>query len=81
MTRKNKGVLMAPESFAQMFAQVSKAALIDALWCASQLGTNETEEEITTKAAREVRIALQNRGDVTSRAINAAAEAPLESDC
>jgi hypothetical protein len=33
-----KPALMAPEEFDRVFSGVSKSALIDALWCAAQLG-------------------------------------------
>lgn len=75
-----KPPMMAAESFVEMFAGVSRAALVDALWCACQLGTDETTEEITTQAARNVQIALRHRDDVIRAAISRAAAGRLDSD-
>jgi hypothetical protein len=54
---------MCSRAFESAFSCMSKAALIDALWCASQLGTNETAEEIEAQAARNACAALRERGD------------------
>jgi len=54
---------MASRECAVMLSTVSKQALIDALWCACQLGTDESSEQITTQAARNLEIALRERGD------------------
>jgi hypothetical protein len=75
-----KPAVMASADFARLFDQVSKAALIDALWCACQLGTDESAEQITTKAAREVGLALKNRGDKIARDIKWHANKPIDSD-
>lgn len=75
-----KGPVMAGREFARMFDQISKAALIDALWCACQLGTDESADQITTKAAREAAIALVNRGDRVPRDIVTQTKHLIDSD-
>lgn len=75
-----KPPMMASADFARLFDQISKAALIDALWCACQLGTDESREQITTKAAREVGLALKNRGDKIPSDIRYEAHKPIDSD-
>lgn len=69
----------APE-FERMCREVSKAALIDALWCACQLGTTEEAHEITTQAARNLSIALEGRGDRVPISIKVHASQPIDSD-
>ena len=68
-----KGPLCASGKFDELIGCYSKAALVDALWCACQLGTDESKEEITTKAAREMQAALNLRGDRVRPALVAAA--------
>ncbi len=58
-SRIKKPSTVAATEFASLFNQMSKAALIDSLWCACALGTNESDEEITTQAARNAEIALR----------------------
>jgi hypothetical protein len=77
---KKRPPAMCAAEFAALFAQVSKAALIDALWCACQLGTDETREQITAKAAREVIIALDARGDRHPRGLDDWAKTRIDSD-
>jgi len=75
-----KGTFYAPASFDELLGCYSKAALVDALWCACQLGTNESTEEITIRAAREMQIALRTRGDRVRPALVATAALPLDGD-
>jgi hypothetical protein len=71
---------MASAAFAELFAPVSKAALVDALWCACQLGTDDSPEQYLTNAARNVVIALRERGDRVPPSIQRAADLTIESD-
>jgi uncharacterized protein YceH (UPF0502 family) len=71
---------MCPAKFHTLFAQVSKDALIDALWCASQIGTDETTPQITAKAARELIIACNQRGDRPPTELVEAAKVRIDSD-
>lgn len=75
-----KGPLCCSDEFDAMIGCYSKAALVDALWCACQLGTNESSEEITIRAAREMEIALNTRGDRVRPALVAAAGRRIEGD-
>jgi hypothetical protein len=75
-----KGPLFASGEFDELIGCYSKAALVDALWCACQLGTDESREEITTKAAREMLIALNLRDDRVRPALVAAAVRRIDSD-
>jgi hypothetical protein len=75
-----KPVVMASNAFSNLFSQVSKAALIDALWCACQLGTDESREQILTQAARNMVIALRERGDRVPPDIQHAADLKIDSD-
>jgi hypothetical protein len=75
-----KGPQMASEDFDAMIGCYSKAALIDALWCACALGTDESFEQITTKAAREMKIALNTRGDRVRPELVAASVRRIDSD-
>jgi hypothetical protein len=75
-----KPAVMASPEFAAMFNQLSKQALIDSLWCACQLGTDETNQQITTQAARNAKYALHARGDRMPADIVAQAERAIESD-
>ncbi len=70
----------APAEFVRLLNVASKAALLDALWCSCQLGTDESAEQITTKAARELKIALDMRGDRVPSELAAAAERRIDSD-
>ena len=74
------GPLFASGEFDELIGCYSKAALVDALWCACQLGTDESREEITTKAAREMLIALNLRDDRVRPALVAAAVRRIDSD-
>lgn len=69
----------APE-FAALIGKASKAALVDALWNACHLGTDESTEQITTKAARELRIALDARCDRVPVILRNRAAWPIDSD-
>ena len=67
-------------AFAGLMDKASKAALIDALWCACQLGTDETPEQILAQGARELRAALEMRGERVSRLVRDAAAVRIDSD-
>lgn len=54
---------MMPPELARVFDGVSKAALVDALYCACVLGTDESLDQIAAKMARELSAALEYRGD------------------
>jgi hypothetical protein len=71
---------LASPAFALLCGRVSKAALVDALWCACQLGTDESREQITAQAARNLEIALDARDDRVPRAITTAAQGRIDSD-
>jgi FixJ family two-component response regulator len=71
--KRNKRPAACPWTFATMFDPVSKAALIDALWMACQLGTDESVEQITAQAASAVLAALRHRADRIPADIVAAA--------
>ena len=75
-----KPPLLSSQPFAALFDQVSKAALIDALWCACQLGTDESEQQIATQAARNVVIALRQRGDRIPSTLQSQSENRIDSD-
>ena len=75
-----KPAVMASREFAATLSGVSKQALIDALWCACQLGTDESSEQITTQAARNLEIALRERGDRIPPIVAAAAARRVDSD-
>lgn len=75
-----KPALMASGEFDAMAGSISKAALVDALWCACQLGTDESADEIATQAARNIEIALRERGDKIPRDVAGFAAKPLSSD-
>ena len=77
---RKKLPVLTPAAFTDMFDKISKAALIDALWCASQLGTDETHEQITSLAARNAQIALRERGDRCPPEITTAASVRIDSD-
>jgi|TARA_R110000824_G_scaffold41944_1_gene124183 hypothetical protein len=74
-----KGPLCASTEFDALIGSYSKAALVDALWCACQLGA-DTHEEITTRGAREMRIALRMRGDRVRPELVAIAERHRDGD-
>lgn len=76
----HRGPVMTTTDFDRMFSQISKSALIDALWCACQLGTNDTYEEITIQAARNVEAALRARHDRIPTDITEAAGRVLEGE-
>jgi hypothetical protein len=78
--RRKKGTFCAPNSFDALISCYSKAALIDALWCACQLGTDGSYEEITTLAARELRIALQTRRDRVYQELVTVADRRIDND-
>jgi len=80
MGKLKKPALMASEDFTREFSHVSKQALIDILWCACQLGTNETPREIEAQAARSACIVLQERGDRILPALKEWAERNIDSD-
>jgi hypothetical protein len=63
---------MTPGAASFVFDGLSKAALIDALWCACQLGTDESEEQILSRMARESKLAIDARGDKPSSRTRAA---------
>src|SRR5262245_55024754 len=71
---------MASDRFTILLGECSKVALIDALWCACQLGTDESEQEITAPAARNVVIALELRGDRIPKGMREAASVHIDSD-
>lgn len=75
-----KPAVMASRAFAALFDQVSKAALIDSLWCACQSGTDESEPQIATQAARNVVIALEHRRDRVPHEIKSQGENVIDSD-
>jgi hypothetical protein len=75
-----KPALMASGEFRRALDRYSKMALLDALWCACQLGTDESSEEITTQAARNVLIALETRGDYIPNYLRKLAERHIDSD-
>lgn len=83
MTRRGvtkKPAVMCSREFARVFGSLSKQALIDTLWCACQLGTDESAEQITTQAARNAGIALERRGDRVPKEIVDAGADMLDSD-
>lgn len=71
---------MASREFVSAFDRFSKAAILDALWCACQLGTDETTEQITTQAARNVVVALDHRGDYVPTFTRGLAERRIDAD-
>ena len=75
-----KPALMCTHEFRMLFDQLSKAALIDALWCACQLGTDESAEQITTQAARNAQLALSARGDRKLPSVDEWATRRIDSD-
>jgi hypothetical protein len=76
----NKPPMMASREFVAVIGALSKAALIDALWCACQLGTNETAEEILTQAARNALAACTARHDRVFPALRELADKTIDSD-
>lgn len=75
-----KPVLVASDAFRRLFQPLSKASLIDALWCACQLGTNESAEEIATQAARNAVIAMELREDRIPPALVEQSKRRIDSD-
>jgi FixJ family two-component response regulator len=75
-----KPALCCSREFAQLCDGISKAALVDALWNACQLGTNESAEEIETQAARNIYAALSAREDRIPKEVNAVAARRIDSD-
>ena len=75
-----KPPLMTSPEFGRLFSKISKAALIDVLWCASQLGTDESPEQIAAQAARNAVIALEARGDRIPADLRTISEQPIDSD-
>jgi hypothetical protein len=73
-------VAMASAEFARLFNEISKQALIDSLWCACQLGTDESDGEILAQAARNAKIALHARGDRIPGDIISASKRVIDSD-
>lgn len=71
---------MASPQFVRVLGGASKQALIDALWCACQLGTDESSEQITTQAARNLVIAQRQRGDRVIQVVLTAANGRIDSD-
>ena len=80
MSGLKKRAVMSSREFSRLFSQISKQALVDTLWCACQLGTDESDEQITTQAARNAQIALAHRGDRVPREIAALSNLPVDSD-
>lgn len=76
---KKPAVMCAPE-FRTLLNQLSKAALIDTLWCACQLGTDESTPQITAQAARNAVAALRVREDRIPKDLEVAADALIDSD-
>ena len=76
----NKSARIASNQFVSAMSLMSKQALIDTLWCACQLGTDESEQQIFTQAARNAVIALADRGDRQHPSISNAAILPIDSD-
>lgn len=58
-----KTTLFASLEARKLFGQLSKAALLDMCYTLSQLDTNESDEQIITKMAREALIVLGERQD------------------
>ncbi len=75
-----KPPMMAPDSFARMCEQWSKAALIDVLFCACQLGTDESLDQIATQAARNAVIVCDYRQDRVPASLRECAERRIDSD-
>ena len=75
-----KGTALCSPEFARVMDKASKAALIDALWCACALGTNETALEILAQASRNLLVALQQRGDRVWPGLNDLAHGHIDSD-
>lgn len=75
-----KGLRMASPHFDAAFSRISKAALMDALWCACQLGTDESSGQIEAQAARNASAALYARGDRIPRDIAEMAIRTIDSD-
>jgi hypothetical protein len=75
-----KPALMCSDAFRRAFGAMSKAALIDALWCACQLGTDESAEQIEAQAARNAQYALVDRHDRVPQSIAEFAERRIDSD-
>jgi hypothetical protein len=75
-----KGPAMCGREFSALMSQASKMALIDALWCACQLGTDESREQITSQAARNLVYALRERGDRIPVDLQRAADMRIDSD-
>ncbi len=79
-----KPAAMASPEFAALMAHASKAALIDALWCACQLGTDDSPDQILIQACRNLDAALQARGDrlpaKVAKAITGIADLKIDAD-
>ena len=70
----------AHPDFARLADRLSKAALVDICWGLSQLGTDESTEQIVTKFCREACLILPDRGDSVPREMKELAARPLDSD-
>lgn len=75
-----KPALLCSDEFRRLVSPVSKAALVDALWYACQLGTNDTDAEYTIRAAREIVHALRDRGDRVPADLQRVSVRPLTDD-
>jgi hypothetical protein len=76
---KKPAVWAAPE-FSRLASLLSKRALIDICWGLSQLGTDESTEQIITKFCREAVIILPERGDWVPSEIRELAARHIDSD-
>jgi len=75
-----KPPMFASDAAVAMLNQLSKAALLDTCWCLAQLGTDESEEQIITKLAREIETIAVHRGDRLPDGAAEAAQRLIDSD-
>jgi len=75
-----KGPVYVPRESAKLLDQLSKAALMDIAWNLALLGTDETQEEVLTRVAREAVIVAEGRGDRLPKEFASLAERRIDSD-
>ena len=80
MSGPKKRTIFVPAQARELLHAVSKAALFDMVAGLAQLGTDESEEQITTNMCREAVIVLRERGDTLPPGVAECAKCPIDSD-
>lgn len=75
-----KQSILVPAEARRLLGSLSKQALFDMCAGLAALGTNESEEEVTTKMCREAALILEMRGDRIPAGVKEAAQRTIDSD-